>query len=113
VVLEAIRTPVSDILRIVNGDEPGSLALVGELDVSTAGEAWNVLLRALTSRGRLTVDVSGLQFMDSSGLRLLLKVARAASEQDAKVLLLHPSPQVQRLLDLTVPKGIPGIEIRH
>lgn len=51
---------------------------------------------------RLVVEMSGLEFMDSSGLALLASVARKVPEVE----LRDPSPIVRRLIELT---GLAGI----
>lgn len=78
--------------------EPTSVAVAGELDPSTAP-----LLRAeidqLVAGGTtaLVIDLRGLTFMDSTGLREIL---RARNELDA-ITLRSPSDTVRRLLDIT------------
>ena len=109
-----VAATVPDLLQIFPSDEqPATLRLVGELDISSAGNAWNTLHNALSNGQPLRVDMSGLTFMDSSGLRVLLRVAEAATGKGTNVVLVRPSPQVQKLLDLTLPNGIPGVEVER
>jgi anti-anti-sigma factor len=85
------------------------LRLAGELDMATSEE----LVLALRERGDsapVTLDFSGVTFMDSSGLRTILEAAKD-HEGDALV-ILDPSPQVRRLLDISLPDGAPGLEVR-
>lgn len=66
----------------------------GEIDMATAPE-----LEALTEAGSngLALDLSGVRFIDSSGLRALLRIQEATSP----FVLLSPSPVVRKLLALT------------
>lgn len=78
------------------------LTLRGELDLTSA-PAFERELRAAESRPlRLVViDLSALEFMDSTGLRALL-VARERAQSDGYELALRRGPrQVQRVLELT------------
>src|SRR5947208_746479 len=78
------------------------LALRGELDLTSA-PVFERELRAIeaTSPGRLVIDLSRLEFMDSSGLRALL-LARERAQADGHELALRRGPrQVQRVLELT------------
>ena len=83
--------------------------LEGELDMATAGD----LAEALREKGKagpLLLDFSGISFMDSSGLRVILE---AASERNGDgLVILHPAPQVQRVLDISIPGGTPGLEVQ-
>jgi anti-anti-sigma factor len=92
-------------------DEVGDgLRLAGELDMATSED----LLIAIRERGRassVTLDCSGLTFMDSSGLRAVLEAAKDRGD-DGAVVILHPSPQVRRLLNISLPDGAPGLEVR-
>ncbi len=87
------------------------LALEGELDMASADELGNRLREDGPGEGPLVLDFSGVTFMDSSGLRVLLEVAQGRGEQGPLV-ILHPSPQVQRVLDISIPGGTPGLEVR-
>ena len=49
----------------------------GELDMATQGELRAALERQ-AARGAVTLDLSGLRFIDTSGLRLVLETAEAA-----------------------------------
>ena len=49
--------------------------------------------------------------MDSSGLRALLEVAGLPKER-GPVVILNPIAQVRRVLDISIPGGIPGLEVR-
>ena len=72
--------------------------LSGELDMVSVERVRSVLEGALTAEDdRLAFDVSELQFMDSSGIALLVSAARTARQVE----LRHPTPIVRRLIELT------------
>jgi anti-anti-sigma factor len=83
--------------------------LEGELDMATAGGLREVLATA-NADDPIVLDFSGVRFMDSSGLRALLQWAR--SDDCGPVVLKDPTPQVSRLLEITIPDGAPGLRVR-
>jgi anti-anti-sigma factor len=78
---------------------PDRIALTGEIDAHTA-----VLLRdALVPApliGDLRVDFSGVTFIDSSGLRVVLEVHQTLDRDGRRLVLVDPSRPVARLLEL-------------
>jgi anti-anti-sigma factor len=85
--------------------------LEGELDMATAGGLTELLLTASGGDAPLVLDFSGVSFMDSSGLRALLEGA-ANPNGSGPVVVQDPSPQVRRVFEITIPDGVPGLEIR-
>jgi anti-sigma B factor antagonist len=73
----------------------GALAARGELDVATAEQ----FLQALAAHDGdvLLVDLAGLSFIDSSGLRALVQARR----DHRRLQYVNPSPNVRRLFQLT------------
>jgi anti-sigma B factor antagonist len=74
--------------------------LRGELDVATAPEFERALLRLRPQRQRVVLDLAELRFMDSTGLRILLKARRAAAEDGWILVLRSVPPNIRRLLEL-------------
>jgi anti-anti-sigma factor len=85
--------------------------LEGELDMATAGGLTELLLAASGDDTPLVLDFSGVLFMDSSGLRALLEGA-GPPNGGGPVVVQDPSPQVRHLFEVTIPDGVPGLEIR-
>ena len=84
--------------------------LDGELDLATAEDLLAAIREHDERDSQLDLDFSDVTFMDSSGLRALLE---AASERNgADLVILDPTPQVRRVLDISLPDGAPGLEIR-
>lgn len=75
---------------------------IGELDLHSAGALEDEVTRLChDGHERIVVDLSGVEFIDSTGLRLLIGLHRAA-ETDGRTITLVPGPrQVQRLFELT------------
>lgn len=90
-----------EVHSIADGDRV-ILSLRGELDLTSAPIFERELQAAESAKPeRLVIDLSGLEFMDSTGLRALL-LARERSQQDGFGLSLRRGPrQVQRVLELT------------
>ena len=80
-------------------DDPGRLRLVGDLDLHTAEAATDVIL-AKCDRPELSLDLSDLDFMDSSGVRVVLRAFKAVSSNGGSFALLSPNPTVRRIIDL-------------
>ena len=60
------------------------------------------LERAVRSqRPRVVLDLSGLQFLDSSGLAALIKSDQEAKASGKQLTVVRGSRQVQQLLELT------------
>jgi anti-sigma B factor antagonist len=79
------------------------LTLRGELDISTA-EDLEKRLQAVESN-RVVLDLRELEFIDSSGVRVLVVTARRFDESGREFALIRGADRVDRVLRLT---GIDG-----
>ena len=85
------------------GDGHGSvLALNGELDISTARE-FERRLGDLEGAGApvIVLDLRDLQFMDSTGLRILVAADARARAAGRRLVLVRGTQNVQRLFEIT------------
>ena len=89
----------------------GGYRLSGELDMASADEL-RTALSVWDRSGRLELDVSDLRFMDSSGLRVLLELVAEGNGSGGTIVLLHPTSQVRKVLDISIPGGTRGLEVR-
>ena len=97
-------TIVQDHFRIESRREADAVVLVlsGELDVASAPRLEQELASAASGDARLIVlDLRGLEFMDSTGLRAVLTAYDAARDEGRGFGLVRGPQQVQRLLSLT------------
>jgi anti-sigma B factor antagonist len=87
--------------RTADGDRL-VLALYGELDLASA-PALKSELHDAESNGfsHLVTDRSELEFMDSTGIALLIRAQRTANENRKTFSLRRGPAQVQRVLELT------------
>jgi anti-sigma B factor antagonist len=76
------------------------VALSGEADATTATELRETLATQLGTGARL-VDASGLSFLDSASLRVLILAARALRGRHGRLVFARPQPLVARLLEIT------------
>ena len=72
--------------------------VVGEIDISTV-DAVNTALSTAVGRNpdRVVFELSGVEFMDSSGIAALLRARKLAKSIE----LRNPSTVVRRLIDMT------------
>lgn len=77
------------------------IRLRGELDIESAPDLERVLLRSRPAGQRVVLDLAELQFMDSTGLRVLLRARVAADEGRWEIRLRNVPPTIRRLFDMT------------
>jgi anti-sigma B factor antagonist len=79
-----------------------TIGLFGELDLATAERVQHELEHAeATDAEAIVLDLSGLTFIDSTGVRLILMAdARSRADSDRLALLRGPA-NVQRVFELT------------
>jgi anti-sigma B factor antagonist len=78
------------------------VTLAGEIDATNSEELHRVLESALEDQPRLMlVELSRLSFMDSTGLRMLLRTTRRLDRQGGVLALVAPQGSVARVLQLT------------
>jgi anti-anti-sigma factor len=77
--------------------------LDGELDLSSA-LTFDDELRRIEADGankRLVLDLKGLKFMDSTGLRLILAAHARARRRGSRLVIEHASNAIRRIFRLT------------
>lgn len=77
------------------------LDLAGELDAHTAPLLAERLAELPAGDGDVVLDIEKVEFMDSSGLRVVIDVHQRALDVDRRLVLRHPSAAVQRLLEIS------------
>jgi anti-anti-sigma factor len=75
------------------------LRVAGELDLATA-EQLRAHLRQVTGPQPVVVDLAGVDFLDVTGLNVLLDAHRALRAQGGRLVLRRPRPMVLRMLSL-------------
>jgi anti-anti-sigma factor len=78
------------------------LAVSGELDLAAAASLEEELDRVLEAGSPvIVVDLKELDFIDSTGLSVLVRAHQRAQESGLELGLVNPGAQVERLLSLT------------
>jgi anti-sigma B factor antagonist len=78
------------------------LTLTGELDMASAPMLQSAVEGAdLDARELVVLDLKGLEFIDSTGLRVILAVRKLCVERGQDLAITQGSPQVERLLSVT------------
>jgi anti-sigma B factor antagonist len=94
----------SERLRLEVSEAPRSarMALYGEFDIAAAGNARRALQELLSrSLDAVVVDLSGLDFMDSTGVQFLVDGRDTAIARGVKLSLVHGGDPVQRVLTVS------------
>jgi anti-sigma B factor antagonist len=83
--------------------EPYTLVgISGEADVTNSDELRRLLDEEVALQPRtLIIDLSGLRFMDSSALHVILRANRAMDRQGGVLALVSPQEAVAKILRLT------------
>jgi anti-anti-sigma factor len=87
-------------VEVLTGADGPVVVPRGELDVATQAELRAVLEREASAGSALTLDLSQLRFIDTSGLRLVLEVAEAARRAGTEFVVVPGSAQIQRLFEV-------------
>lgn len=97
--------------RIEHDELVSVIALEGELDVTSA-PSFRATVFGLIGAGhrRLVIDLSGLDFIDSRGLWVIVAAHREVDAAGGKLLLRHPRPTALKVLETTGLSGMIEIE---
>jgi anti-sigma B factor antagonist len=89
-------------VRTENDGPAATVAIDGELDLATVDQL-DAALAEVESNGATTVvlDLDQVAFMDSTGLRCLLRARRRAEQSGRRLRLVRVPPDVDRLFAVT------------
>jgi anti-sigma B factor antagonist len=95
-------------------EKPPGVSIKGPVNIDTSGEMRRKIAEALHSiPPAVTVDFSGVTYLDTSGLATLLEASRIARQQGTRLVVegLHDQPrellhftQIDRLLEVAEPE---------
>jgi anti-sigma B factor antagonist len=78
---------------------PTGWALAGEIDAHTAPALSGAMVKM--PEGEITIDVAGVTFMDSSGLRVLVEASSRARAAGGTLVLERPTTAIRRLVEIS------------
>lgn len=86
------------------------VAIAGRLDTHTYADLDAQLAPVLTSDIQsLVLDLAGLEYISSAGVRSIFKARKAMAARGGKVVVVNPQPQIQKVFDVV--KAVPMNEI--
>ena len=78
------------------------VTLEGELDTAAAVEVENILQPLYTSNGRdIVIDCTNLEYIASSGLRILISILKGAKASGSKVIMRNMNDDIKTMFKLT------------
>ncbi len=88
-------------VRVETGDARFAVALVtGRLDAAGVVAVEPALTRAVATHERLALDLAGVPYLASMGLRLLLAAARTLEKRGGRLVVVNPTPEVEMVLSI-------------
>ena len=98
-----------NITKTVEGEKL-TVALEGRLDTLTAPELEESLSSALEGIKELVLDLSGLEYLSSAGLRVVLSTFKTVSAAEGKMTICNANEMVSKVFELTGFGSIIAIE---
>ena len=109
---EGVQPPDFSLDVRSDGDGRTTVAVGGELDIMSTEEFTGAVAEALAT-GPVLLDLTGVTFMDSTGVRALNTALRVASEQESELRVVDGmQPSVDQILEITGMIGLLSLEKR-
>lgn len=87
---------------VITRESAQVLAVVrGEVDADNRDELGAAVLDDAEGASKVAMDLSGLTFIDSSGIGELLRINQVVTERGQEFEIVNPSEQVMRILEMT------------
>ena len=95
--------------------------IIGDIDGKTAPDVQQQILPLVQPGSKILLDMSGVAFMSSAGLRVLLSTYRKVASNNGRIVLVGLSSELRDTMSLTgflrfftdydtVEKGLAGLE---
>ena len=99
-------------VQLEHDGDAATITVTGDVDLATIRPLVHARDRALAQRpSRLLIDLRGVRFIDSSGLKFLIETDRMARRDDWALQLLRPPDSAMRAFVVTgVDKHLPFVE---
>lgn len=78
-----------------------TVALEGEIDAYTAPDLAAMYVELPAGDGDFVIDMSKVDFIDSSGLRVVIELHQRAEQASRRLVLRTPSQPVTRLIEVS------------
>jgi anti-sigma B factor antagonist len=92
-------------MRYEEEDGTQIVSVTGEVDLSSAPRLAELMWRARRQAGgdphHVVVDLSGVEFIDTAGLEVLLEEWNSSRQFDGRMCLVVPEGPITRLLEVT------------
>ena len=89
-------------MQVVHDGAVTRIIPVGEIDMSSANTFETIAEQALLAHPeRIELDLAGVEFIDSSGLRSIVQLRTRAQLDGIELCVTGLSPAAQRILELT------------
>ena len=99
---ERIGEAVALTIDVVREGETATIGAAGELDLSVADQLRSAVSTEVAAGARqLTVDLTALTFMDSTGLRVLLEALDAMEKVQGSLVVKVDTGPVERIIRIT------------
>ena len=99
---QRIGEPVALTIDVVREAETATIGAAGELDLSVADQLRSAVSREVANGANtLTIDLTALKFMDSTGLRVLLEALDAMEKVQGSLVVKVDTGPVERIIRIT------------
>jgi anti-sigma B factor antagonist len=94
---------LSLLLDLAGGSDTPRVVLAGEVDALCADRLTETVVDVLRRQRprHIAIDLDGVTFLDSAGIRALVRCHADAQQADCRLTLTAPRPAVYRVLEIT------------
>ncbi|WP_425487993.1 STAS domain-containing protein [Marilutibacter penaei] len=102
---------MSLLIDLQPGADSQRVTVSGRLDTHTYDQLDQALVPTLADGGvtTLVLDLGGLEYISSAGIRSIFKARKALAARGGRVLVANPQPQIRKVFDMV--KAVPMNEI--
>lgn len=91
---------MTDFIRFEKSESLTTIFVNGEVDLSNSAEVRKTILGALKTTPEVKVDLSEVEYIDSSGIAAMVEGLQFANSNARTFSLTNPSTQVRNILEL-------------
>ena len=97
-------------IKLINRGQEGELVLEGRLDTLTAPEAEEVFNQMAERFEKIVLNMAGMEYVSSAGLRSLMGLHMAMKMQDGSLVLTNVRKLVMEVFEMTGLAGLLNFE---